>query len=442
MGYITKKGGNYCKEVLYFLSYVGIRLFGLLFSVLPYSWIHKIGKGMGTLVYYLHRPFRKKTLTNLSLVKTLYLTEKQKKEIAKQSFHTLVITCLEFFRLKKSKNKIDKLVMFGASKDEILQLIADNKGIIFLTGHQANWEVPFLLLTQYHPCTAIGRPIKNKWLYRWVLSIREMHKGKIVMPKRALVLCQQALQKGDFVGIVGDQAFPESSYSYPFLGVRAWTTTAPALLAYRTNTPMMTIMSRRFGNEYHVWGSPLCWPDTSRPAKEEIPRLMDIAMGYLEESIRACPGQWLWQHDRWKQTGIDHVERKYRYSFILITLPKDPERFLPLLPLFKKIYPRAFISLYAPLGYDPSLQPTFETHFYEKERELFQKDWRYQILFDFYDCKKLRRHFLRLGAFQALYPKKFLKQASLKCKKPVQDLEDAIKYTLCKPDTLQKVFNA
>lgn len=430
------------KESLHYLSYFALRIFGGFISFLPYSAIHFLGKGLGTMTFYFHRSFRKKTLTNLSIAKNLFLTEKQKIRIAKESFHTLAITCLEFFRLKKSKNNMEELVIWGAPREKVMELIQKKQGIIFLTGHQANWEVPFLLLTQFHSGIAIGRPIKNRWLYRWVLSIREMHKGKIVTPKNALSHGQKTLQQGDFVGIVGDQAFPESSYSYPFLGTRAWTTTAPALLAYKTGSPLVTVMSRRIGNQYHIWGSPPLWPDLNRPLKEEVIRLMNLAMGYLEESIRACPGQWLWQHDRWKQAGIDHVERKYRFGFILIILPMDPTPYLPLLSTFAKIYPKGFISLYVPKNNSYSYPSWAELHFYEKEKDLFQKDWRYQIIFDFYNSKKLRTHFLRLGAFQALHPDKFTKLASKKLKKEVSDLHEAIKYTLCKIDCIPKVFHA
>ncbi len=428
---------------MHFLSYLCLRLIGLPISLLPYRVIHLIGAVLGTLMYYLHRSFRKKALTNLSIAKSLQLTEKQRKKIAKESFQNLMINCLEFFRLKRSKHRMEEITTWGVPREEGLKVLKEGKGIVFLTGHQANWEIPFLLMTQHHPGMAIGRPIKNRWLYNWVLSIREMHKGKIVMPKNALALGAKALKEGQFLGIVGDQALPESSYSYPLFGMRAWTTTAPALLAYRTGSPLITVMVRRHNHHYHIWGSPLLWPDLSRPIKEEVPRLMDKAMGYLEESIKASPGQWLWQHDRWKQSGVDHVKREYRFGFILVIFPRDFSPLFPLIATLKTIYPRNFFSFYFPKEAEaklPDLPNEAEVHFYESESDLFQRDYRYQIIFDFYNLPKLRRHFLRLGAFQALNSQKLLKIAKKELKKIPPDLETALKYAICKPDCIPKIF--
>ncbi|MCB1180395.1 MAG: hypothetical protein KDK55_00030 [Chlamydiia bacterium] len=412
----------------HYFTYICFRILGFPLSLLPYWAIHLLGKEIGRLAYYVHRPFRKKAMTNLSIAKTLYLSEKQKKKVTKESFQTLAITCLEFFRLKRSQNKMDRLVQWGTPRHEVLDLVEKGQGVVFINGHQANWEVAFSLMTQRYPGTAIGKPIKNKWLYRWILSIREMHKGKIVAPKQALTKGYEVLKRGEFFGIVSDQALPESPYCYPLFGTRAWTTTAPALLAYRTGSPLVTVMTRRVGSHYHIWGSPLLWPDLSKTAKEEVPRLMDAAMGYLEESIKACPGQWLWQHDRWKQSGINHIQRKYRYSFILIIFPQDCKSYFGLLSVFRQLYPRSFISLYLPQrAADETLPDWIEPHYYATEKECFKRDWRYQIVFDFMNNKKLRRHFLKLGAFQALAFSH-------------GDLESILKKTVCKPECLTKDF--
>lgn len=428
---------------MHYLSFIGFLLLGLPISLLPYPAVHFLGKHLGTLMYYLHRSFRKKALTNLSIAKTLYLTDSQKKKIAKESFQTLMINCLEYFRLKRSKNRMEELASWGVPREEGLKSLREGKGMVFLTGHQANWEVPFLLMTQYHEGIAIGKPIKNKWLYKWILSIREMHKGKIVTPKRALSIGYQGLKEGKFLGIVGDQALPESPYSYPLFGMRAWTTTAPALLAYRTGCPLVTVMSMRYRHRYYIWGSPLLWPDLSKPIKEEVPRLMDQAMGYLEESIKACPGQWLWQHDRWKQSGVDHIKRKYRYAFILVIFPKDPTPYLSLIPILYKLYPRNFFFFYVPkehVSAFENLQPDTEILPYSEEKELFCKDYRFQMVFDFYDSHALRSHFLKLGAFQALNTRALYKIAKKELGMIPSDLATALKYTICKPDCVPKIF--
>jgi len=388
--------------MMYFLFYILLRSIGGLLSFLPPPLLHAFARFSALCIYHLHRNFRKQALSNLAIAYGTCKSEKERKKIAKQSFHNLMITCFEFFRLKRGK--LSDMISLEENT-EVSQLLEKKQGVIFLTAHQANWEIPFLAVTALFPGVAIGRPIKNKWLYKWVLSIREMMGGKILMPRQAIRQGIRALKEGKFLGIVGDQAFPESPYAYPLFGTRAWTASTPALLAYKTKCPIVVGTTKRIGYKYVVTGSPPFWADSSQPIKEEVPQLMDRVMRYLEASIQQRPEQWMWIHNRWKQQTIDHVKRKYRFGFILVTLPPNAKPFLEMLPLLRQIYPRSFLTFFVPKGTEIPLSDC-NVLTYEKKSDLFVRDWRFQLVLDFYNSAKLRRHFRRLGAFKALNLKK------------------------------------
>lgn len=411
-----------------FFIYCLFRAFGCCIAALPYRAIHGLGRSAGTCAYYLHRPFRKKAMVNLSIAFGTSHSEQELKAIAIHSFQNLMITILEFFRLKKSHGNLSEIVVLQENS-QIEALLKERKGIVFLSAHQANWEIPFLALTDRFKGIAIGRPIKNRWLYNWVLSVREMNGGKIVMPKNAIRAGIKALLRGEFLGIVGDQAYPESPYSYPLFGTRAWTASTPALLAYKTGCPLAAGMTKRINGRYQVSASPLIWPDLNVPLKDEVPRMMDAAMKYLEASIAEQPDQWMWVHDRWKQQEINHVKREYRYGFILIVLPTDPRPFLEILPLFRTIYPRSFLTFFVPKGTSVDLQDCTVKE-YEREEDLFIRDWRFQLVLDFYNSHRLRRHFLKLGASKTLHLGQMKKNCSL---------YEAIKTQLVKSECLKTV---
>lgn len=379
------------------ITYLLIRAFGLPFALMPYPLLHFLGRIGGRIAFTLHRSFRKKAMTNLAIAYP-DKPESWRRKIAIASFQNLMITALELFRLKRSRGRMHEIVTLEDRPEIEAEM---SQGVIFLTGHQANWEIPFLAVTDRYPGIAIGRPIKNPYLYRWVLSVREMNGGTIVMPRQAIRSGLRALKEGKFLGIVGDQAFPESPYSYPLFGTRAWTMSTPAVMAYRTGRPIVVGMTRRSGHRYTVRASDMLWPDLSKPRDEEVPRLMDAAMQTLEQSIAACPEQWMWQHDRWKQQGIDHTLRKYRYGFILVVLPPDPTELLKHLPALRTIYPRAYLTFFVPAGTQIPLDDVSVIP-YDKKEDLFVRDWRYQLVIDLYGLPKLRRHFRRLGAFQTL----------------------------------------
>lgn len=411
--------------ILYFF----LRVIEWVISRLSYRTLHALGRVAGILIYYVHTSFRKKTLTNIAIAFGKTKSEKERRKIAKRSFQNLTITCLEFFRLKKSKENFSEIAVLKEC-EEVISLLNKGQGVVCLSAHQANWEIPFVAITQFISGIAIGRPIKNKRLYEWVLSVREMNGGKIVMPKTAIKLGMEALKEGKMLGIVGDQAFPTSSYSYPLFGTRAWTATTPAVLAYRTNSPLVVGSTKRVKNHYEITASPLLWPDTTKPLKEEVQRMMNAAMAYLEASIAERPWEWLWQHDRWKQQGIDHVKRKYRFGFILVILPPDLTSYLPLLPLLRDIFPRGFFSFLVPLGTTLDF-PESEIYFYATEQELKRRDFRYQLVLDFYGSKKARRYYKSLGAFQTLSLKKMRRYSP-----PNADLKTVVRQALVKPECL------
>lgn len=383
----------------FMLTYALFRFFGFFIARLPRRALYCLGRFGGWVAFYVHRPFRKKALNNLLIAYGETKSKRERKAIAIASFQSLLITLLEFLHLRKDRGRdaLNKMVSIEENA-EGMALLEAKQGVIFLVAHQANWEIPFLALTQRFPGIAIGKPIKNRRLYRWVLSVRESYGGTIIEPDDAIRQGISALQEGKFVGIVGDQAFPSSSYSYPLFGVRAWTSTTPALLAYKTGAPIVVGTIQRVGQRYVIKGSPPLYPNVNAPYKEEVTRMMDQAMAYLEKSFYATPEQWMWIHDRWKPKGVKRIKRIYRHGFILVILPKQSDPSLP--ALLRKIYPDSFITVYTP---PHTLPPSsdYEVVYYDKEEALLLNDTRYQMVFDFCDLPHVRRHLLREGAFRA-----------------------------------------
>ena len=148
------------------LAFLIIRALSYPLSFLPVWLIHFLGALLGNFAYHTLHKFRKRTLSNLSLAKDLCYSEKELIRTAKKSFKNLAITCLEYAKLSRLCN-IESLVK--CKNPKVAQEIIDKgKGVIFFCGHQANWELLFLEGTFRMPGVAIGRPIKNRYLYNWV----------------------------------------------------------------------------------------------------------------------------------------------------------------------------------------------------------------------------------------------------------------------------------
>lgn len=415
-----------------FWIYWIIRCLTAPFGWMPLSWLRKIASPLGVLGFYCMRDFRKRTLSNLALATDLRLSQKEILKIAKQSFQNLAINCLEYPKLARAKNLAQMLLC--KNPEVASSLASQGKGIIFFCGHQANWEVLFLDGTSRMKGIAIGKPIKNKHLYRWIVSIRERNGGKIIAPRNAVFEGLKVLKKGGFIGIVGDQGMPDSGYSFPFFGRRAWTSTAPALLSYKTGCPIIFASTRRIQTGYEIEYSDPIWPNLNNPIEEEVPKMMDAALTLMQQSIQKSPGEWLWQHNRWKQQTPRILYKRFRHDCICIILPEKKESWdalIPHLSTLKQIYAANFLSLMVPIRYQNTpLIEADEVFYYHHIEETLRSDFRFKLIFNFTDYRAIDSHFLDLSAFEVLNIEKLQKIAGLKTE---DSLSDVFLKSLCRP---------
>jgi len=410
-----------------YLSYLLVR--GLLFpfSLLPYKALHKLGHFLGILMFPLLTKYRKRALSNLAIARDLALSTFQIEKIAKESLGNLFITALEYGKLSKEKNIQKVAVCLNPEKAN--EIIKSGKTIIFFCAHLANWEILFLDGTSRMKGLAIGQPIENRFLYHWVVRMREKFGGTLVEPKQAVKEGLRALKKGVFLGIVGDQSLPGNGFSSPFLGRSALTSPLPALLSHRSGCPIIVPIPVRNNGRYFIHYSDPIWPDSTKTMEEDIPRLMQASLLLIEAAIKKNPGQWLWQHNKWKQQGPGRMRKQYRYDTMAVFLPLDREKAETLvkeLAVLREIYPTEFISFFVPEGILLTENLASETIYYKDPLDLKTKDYRFKLIFNFTSDKSLSDHFLRLAAFTTLTPEK-IKHLS---KKPQQSLSSQLKQVI------------
>ena len=381
--------------IQHLISYLLLRLFTFPLAILPYPLIHILGKKGGTLLYHLYPKLRKRALSNLALITEPKLTGEEIKRTAKRSIQNLLITCMEYPKLSFEKDLSRLLHCDNPNLPQ--EALSEGKGAIFFSGHQANWELLFLDSTSRYPGVAIGRPVNNPYLYKWIIRIREKTGGKMIPPKSALKEGLRAIKQGKFIGIVGDQGMPDSSFSSPFFGRRAWTSSFPALLAYRTGRPIFVCTLKREKGKYITHYSDPIWPDKQNPMKPEIRSLMKKALLELQSSIQEHLDQWLWTHNRWKQQLPGALKKPFRHETIAVII--NDEKDLALLPIFRKIYPTEFITLFIPETFPGRSFPDFEVITYKTIDALLQQEHFQKLVFNFTGDPRLKKHFLSLAAF-------------------------------------------
>lgn len=376
------------------LSYLIFRFFTFPVALLPLRAIHSLGNFLGIALYYVYPKYRKRCLSNLALATDLHLSPDEIVKLAKASLQNLMITALEYPKLYHIRQI---LTIARCENPETASEILTNKtGLIFFCGHQANWELFFLEGTKRMPGVAIGRPIKNPYLYNWVIRLRQKFGGKIVQPQNALKEGLRAFKNGAFFGIVGDQGMPDSGFSSLFLGRRAWTSPLPAFLALRTGANVIVATNKRVGGKYLIHYS-----DPIIPQKEDtVESLMHRMLSLLEKSIKERPEEWLWVHNRWKQEVPGRLPKKMRQEAIAIILGTTIDVH-DAITFFRTLYPLEFLTFFVPA---PCKSEGEEIHIYNTIDDVLVRDYRFKLVYDFTRSRAIKRHFLKLAAFTVICP--------------------------------------
>lgn len=414
--------------IIHRVSFLFILLLTWPIRFLSYRAIHQLGKLLGILAYYFLPKFRKRTLSNLALASSLQLSEKDILCLAKASLSNLMITCLEYAKFA-SETDIHR-VATCVNPETANQLMKENKPVIFFCGHQANWEVLFLEGTKRMAGVAIGRPIKNPYLYQWVLSIRQKYGGTMIAPHHAIREGLRGLKKGAFLGIVGDQGMPDSGYCSNFLGRPAWTSPIAAILSYRTGCPIIVATTLRKNGKYYIHYSDPIWPHPDVSLDQEIHRLMSESLGRLEEKIKEEPGQWLWSHNRWKQQTPDRLKKRFRHESILIILSEKNQTLISDLKTFREIYPQEFITVYAPQTQVDKIEiKEAEVIPYLGKYPPLPRDFRFKLVFNLSSLPRIKSHFKKLSAFEVISLKDLYAEAG---KDPSTAFSEVLKKAILK----------
>ncbi|MHA2054906.1 MAG: lysophospholipid acyltransferase family protein, partial [Candidatus Hodarchaeales archaeon] len=129
------------------LEYYGFRLIEITVKILPLFAIQFVANFLAFITFKVIKLRRQVALENLSLAFP-EKTKQQRFNIAYQSYIHFAQVLIEFMKFSSwSIEKIEKRVFI--EKPELFDIIMQgnkDKGMIFVSGHLGNWEIPIIFL--------------------------------------------------------------------------------------------------------------------------------------------------------------------------------------------------------------------------------------------------------------------------------------------------------
>ena len=243
--------------------------------------------------------FKSKNTINKNLnIFSENISNLEKDLITKSMWENYGMTFIEYIFLKKYRNEKNHVAIFG--NKNLLIPIEENKPVIFISGHFANFELMSMEITKRNINLAtIYRPLNNFFLNPLMEYLRKKYicKNQIKKGISGVRDAIEYIKKGYSVALMIDQRVSEGENIFLF-GKPALTTTLPAQLSIKYNLKIIPVsIERKMNEKFEIIFDKEINPQNFKNKIELSQKLNNI----LENMIKKNPNQWIWTHDRWKQ---------------------------------------------------------------------------------------------------------------------------------------------
>ena len=285
-----KKKINYLIQaiIIYFLFFMG-RLIGL-----------NLSRKLFALLFSSVGPFikSKKIIKRNLNIYNENLSSLDEKKIIKNMWKNYGKTFVEYIYLNKFRKNNSHINLIG--KKNLFQVSQDQKPVIFISGHFANFELMSMEITKHNVSLAtIYRPLNNFFLNPFMEYLRKKYvcKNQIKKGISGVKQAMEFINKNYSIALMIDQRVGESE-RFNLFGKEAHTTTLPAQLSIKFNLDIVPVFIKRKSNdqfliEFKEKISPKIYKNNKKEITEKLNQI-------LEQMIRDNPDQWIWTHDRWK----------------------------------------------------------------------------------------------------------------------------------------------
>lgn len=263
---------------------------------LPLAWLHKLGALLGWLAWLLSPTYRRHLRENMALA----LGEETARRVQPAAIAEAGKSALELAKIWLNPLADTAARVVEISGWELVEAASRaGKGIVYLTPHLGCFEVTAQYLSTHAPISVLYRPPRQAWLQAMIEAGRaraQLHLAAADLAGVRTLL--KALRRGEAVGMLPDQAPKVGEGRWlDFFGRPAYTMTLAARLT-ESGAAVIMVWAERLpggaGYHFHLQAPSQSLRGTTEERAQQINHEIEIL-------IRACPQQYLWGYNRYKQ---------------------------------------------------------------------------------------------------------------------------------------------
>ena len=291
------------------LEYLIVRMLITVVRFMPGVLVRACGTVLGLTFYFVDRAHRRIAERNLATAFPAR-PEAERRAIARAAFAhfgRLLFELLQFATLSPDEMRA-RVEVDGEDRSRLAY--AQDKGVLFVTGHFGFWELQAMVhAVQVEPVAILARALDNPYLNGLLEDIRQRTGNTVVYRRGTIRRVMRTLHAGHGVAVLIDQHIVTRDAIYvDFFERPAATTSAVAALALRTGAPVVPVFALPLGRGRYrmIYEHPVEPPraDSAEAIREFTQRCTDV----LEMYVRRHPELWLWMHRRWRDDGPATLE--------------------------------------------------------------------------------------------------------------------------------------
>lgn len=298
-----------------YAQYLGLRLVSMMLHCWSVNANLVTARLLGDCVYFIDKKHRNRAKANLRRSFPGF-NEQQIDKLARKSMQSLFMFFVEtlFITREIRLETWTKCIKLENFKPVLEMLLRKERGLILLTGHYGNFEVSnYLLGTLGFETVAIGRPLDNPYVNKWLMDVRQKQGSKIIAKKGMTEEVTGILEDKMAVGFVADQNAGPKGIFVDFFGRKASTYKSIGLLAMEYNVPVVVGYARRLNDrfEFEVGCQEIIHPEEWKDQADPLRYITQRYSSAIEAFVSKDPGQYWWVHRRWKTRPKGEMPETY-----------------------------------------------------------------------------------------------------------------------------------